>query len=83
MIGAFLGWRGVATALFVGAAAGALVGLSAMALGRAGLRSKLPFGAFLALGGLVALFAGPELVRLYLGAALGAGAAPLPSGTPP
>jgi len=83
MIGAFLGWRGVAVGLFVGAAAGALVGLSAMALGRAGLRSKLPFGAFLALGGLVALFAGPELVRLYLGAALGAGAAPLPSGSPP
>ena len=78
MIGAFLGWRGVAVGLFVGAAVGALVGLSAMALGRAGLRSKLPFGAFLALGALVALFAGPELVRLYLQTALGVGAAHLP-----
>jgi leader peptidase (prepilin peptidase)/N-methyltransferase len=77
MIGAFLGWKGVVVSLFVGAAAGAVFGLSAMALGRAGLRSKVPFGAFLAAGALVALFAGPELVRLYLDAALGAGPAAL------
>jgi prepilin signal peptidase PulO-like enzyme (type II secretory pathway) len=46
-----------------------------MALGRVGMRSKIPFGAFLALGALVALFAGPELIRLYLAAALGIGPA--------
>ena len=80
MLGAFLGWQGVVVSLFVGAAAGALFGLAAIALGRAGMRSKVPFGAFLALGGLVALFAGPELVRLYLETALGVGPAPLSAG---
>jgi leader peptidase (prepilin peptidase)/N-methyltransferase len=83
MTGAFLGWKGVVVSLFVGAASGAIFGLTLMALGGAGLRSKLPFGAFLALGALVALFAGPELLRLYLGAALGIGTALLPVGPTP
>lgn len=71
MIGAFLGWKGVLVTLFLGAASGALVGLAFVALGRGGMRSKLPFGVFLALGGLVALFAGPALVDLYFTRALG------------
>lgn len=71
MIGAFLGWKGVLVTLFLGAATGAVVGLAVVALGRGGMRSKLPFGVFLALGGVVALFAGPFLVELYLVHALG------------
>lgn len=74
LVGAFLGWRGVVVTLFVGASSGALFGLGLMALGRGGMRSKIPFGVFLALGGLVALFVGPELVRLYLDFAFGPGA---------
>ena len=64
-IGAFLGWKGVLVALFFGALTGAVVGLTLMAFGGFGAKSKLPFGAFLALGGLVALFAGEPLVRAY------------------
>ncbi len=66
MIGAFLGWRHMLVALLVGALAGAAVGLALLATGRAALRSKLPFGSFLALGGIVALFFGPSLVEAYL-----------------
>lgn len=76
MIGAFLGWKGVVVTLALGAASGALFGLSLMALGRAGLGAKLPFGFFLALGGLVALFAGPALLGLYVATALAPGAGP-------
>lgn len=76
MIGAFLGWRGVVVALLVAAASGALVGLAAMALGRAGLGSKVPFGAFLALGAVVALFAGELLIGLYLETAFGSAPPP-------
>ena len=64
-IGAFLGWKGVLVALFFAALSGATVGLALMAWGEYGAKSKLPFGAFLALGGLVALFAGEPLVRAY------------------
>ena len=66
LIGAFLGWKGVVLALFVGALAGALFGLALMAAGRLKLASKLPFGTFLAIGALIALFSRGRFVDAYL-----------------
>ena len=43
-----------------------VVGIALLGRSRAGLKTKLPFGAFLSLGGLFALFAGTPLVDLYL-----------------
>jgi leader peptidase (prepilin peptidase)/N-methyltransferase len=65
MIGAFLGWQGVATTLLFASLSGALVGLGLVAARRLTLKGKLPFGFFLALGGIVSLFAGPALARWY------------------
>lgn len=69
LIGAFLGWRGVLVALFFAALTGAATGLALMWTGgtgmQDGLKTKLPFGSFLALGGLVALFAGHEIAGWY------------------
>jgi leader peptidase (prepilin peptidase)/N-methyltransferase len=64
-IGAFLGWKGVLVSLFFGALSGALIGLALMAVRGLDFKAKLPFGVFLALGGLIALFAGEPLVRAY------------------
>jgi leader peptidase (prepilin peptidase) / N-methyltransferase len=64
-IGAFLGWRGVLVSLFFGALSGAVVGLAVIAWRGGDLKSKLPFGTFLALGGLIALFAGERIVAAY------------------
>lgn len=66
LVGAFLGWQGVVVTLFVAAVTGAVIGLALMATGRVQLQSKLPFGAFLALGGLAALFGGPQILGRYL-----------------
>jgi leader peptidase (prepilin peptidase)/N-methyltransferase len=66
LIGAFLGWQGVLVALFFAALLGAVVGLTLMAVRGLDFKAKLPFGVFLALGGLIALFAGDPLVRAYL-----------------
>jgi len=65
MIGAFLGWHGVLVTLFCGALSGSVVGLALMRWGSHDMRSKLPFGTFLALGGLIALFAGEALLASY------------------
>ena len=65
LIGAFLGWQGLLVTLFLSSLAGTLVGLFGMARGRMGFKSRLPFGVFLAGGGLVALFFGPPIVRAY------------------
>jgi leader peptidase (prepilin peptidase) / N-methyltransferase len=66
VMGLFLG-RNIAPALMIALLAGALVGLALMAREGAAARKRgIPFGPFLALGGVVALFAGDELVDLYL-----------------
>lgn len=65
LMGLYLG-RAVAPALLIGFAAGALYGLVLIARhGAEARKQKVPFGPFLALGGLVALFAGDEIVDWY------------------
>jgi leader peptidase (prepilin peptidase) / N-methyltransferase len=70
MLGAFLGPY-AALAVFLGALCGAITGGTLMAVGKMRRRHALPFGVFLAIGGMVALFVGPELWRLYLDLARG------------
>jgi leader peptidase (prepilin peptidase)/N-methyltransferase len=65
MLGAFLGPYGT-LAVFLGALSGAVVGGLLLASGRIRRRSALPFGVFMAFGGLVSLFEGPEILVLYL-----------------
>jgi leader peptidase (prepilin peptidase)/N-methyltransferase len=67
VLGLFLG-RSVGVALFVGVIAGTLVGAAIMAREgvEKGRKTAVPFGPFLALGGVVALLAGPPLVHWYL-----------------
>jgi len=65
MLGAFLGPYAF-LAVFVGALVGALTGGLLMAMGRIGRRSALPFGVFLAFGGLLTLFFGRDIWGSYL-----------------
>jgi leader peptidase (prepilin peptidase) / N-methyltransferase len=67
-MGLFLG-RDVAPAILVALLAGSLVGLAMIAREGAGARKRaIPFGPFLALGGVVGLLAGGTLIDWYLGA---------------
>jgi leader peptidase (prepilin peptidase)/N-methyltransferase len=66
-MGLFLG-RAVAPAILVGLLAGTLVGLALIARhGSQARKMAVPFGPFLAFGGVVGMLAGNELVDLYLG----------------
>jgi leader peptidase (prepilin peptidase)/N-methyltransferase len=65
-MGLFLG-RNVIPAIFVALLAGSLVGLVMIAReGAAARKRAIPFGPFLALGGVVGLLLGDQLVNLYL-----------------
>ncbi len=67
VMGLFLG-RNVAAAILVALLAGSLVGLAMIARhGVAARKRAIPFGPFLALGGVVGLLAGDDLVDWYLG----------------
>jgi leader peptidase (prepilin peptidase) / N-methyltransferase len=64
-MGLFLGLS-VIPALLVAFLSGSLVGIVILAReGAAGRKKAVPFGVFLALGGIVGVLAGPELVDLY------------------
>jgi len=67
MVGAFLGWKAVIVTILVGCLVGSVLGLSLIALRRLGRRQHIPFGPFLSLGAVVALFWGDRLITWYLG----------------
>ena len=66
MIGAFLGWKSVLLTTFAGSLFGSVVGISLMLLKGTGRKTKLPFGPFLALGALLSMLCGQEILSLYL-----------------
>jgi leader peptidase (prepilin peptidase) / N-methyltransferase len=71
MLGLYLG-RSVAVALLAGVLLGTIAGVAVMArVGVArGRKTAMPFGPFLAIGAVIALFAGPAIVHWYLNGGL-------------
>lgn len=67
MIGAFLGWKAVFVTVILSSFAGALVGVAMLSSQRGGMKFALPFGTFLAIGALTAMFVGEPLVTWYAG----------------
>lgn len=67
MVGAFLGWEPVLLTVLVGAFAGSVTGLSLIALKRLRRDQYLPFGPFLALGAVVAMFFFDDIKSWYSG----------------
>jgi leader peptidase (prepilin peptidase) / N-methyltransferase len=65
MIGAFLGPVGVLMTVLAASLSGSVVGIAAMALGRGDRKMRLPFGVFLAAGGVAAFFFGDPLLARY------------------
>jgi leader peptidase (prepilin peptidase)/N-methyltransferase len=66
VMGLYLG-AAVAPALLIGFLSGSLVGVGVLLRhGAAGRKKGVPFAPFLALGGIVALLVGPQLVDLYV-----------------
>jgi leader peptidase (prepilin peptidase)/N-methyltransferase len=66
MIAAFLGFWSAILSLFVGTLAAALYGAVLLSRGKAGGASKLAFGSFLCVGGLVAALYGNRLIDMYI-----------------
>ncbi len=65
-IGAWLGWKMLPVVILLSSFVGAVIGISLIVFARHGRNTPIPFGPYLALGGLVALFWGQPLVDYYL-----------------
>jgi leader peptidase (prepilin peptidase)/N-methyltransferase len=66
MIAAFLGFWPAILSLFIGVIVASLYGAFLLIRGRAIATSKLPFGSFLCVGGLVAAVFGNRLIDMYI-----------------
>ncbi len=67
MIGAFLGWKAILPIIFLGSLAGSMVGIPLMLIRRKDGKLAIPFGPFLAMGAVVYLLWGRQLLDWYLG----------------
>jgi leader peptidase (prepilin peptidase)/N-methyltransferase len=64
--GALLGWQKVLLIIFLGAILGSIIGLALMVAQNKDRKTQIPFGPFLAVGTLIAIFFGEELISIYL-----------------
>ncbi|MCX6976419.1 MAG: A24 family peptidase, partial [Verrucomicrobia bacterium] len=64
-IGASPGWPAAAFTLMSASVFGSVIGLLTLLIGRREWSTRIPFGPYLALGALLWLFSGPELVHWY------------------
>jgi leader peptidase (prepilin peptidase)/N-methyltransferase len=67
MVGAFLGWKPALLTILIGSLAGSVVGIGLIALGVMKRDEYIPFGPFLVLGAVVAMFFANPLIDWYQG----------------
>ncbi len=67
MVGAVVGWKGVLLTTFVASLVGSVVGIGLMVFKGAARKAKVPFGPFLALGFVISILFGQEILIAYLG----------------
>ena len=66
-IGAWLGWQMLPLVIILSSVVGAVIGISLIVFARHGRNVPIPFGPYLAIAGLIALFWGHNLNAIYLG----------------
>jgi leader peptidase (prepilin peptidase)/N-methyltransferase len=65
-IGAWLGWKMLPLVILLSSFVGATIGILLIILARRGRNVPIPFGPYLAIAGIIALFHGETLTRYYL-----------------
>lgn len=65
-IGAWFGWQLLPAVILLSSLAGSIIGIGMIIFAKQGRSVPIPFGPYLALGGIAALFWGPQLARFYM-----------------
>jgi leader peptidase (prepilin peptidase)/N-methyltransferase len=67
MVGSFLGWKGAFLTIMLGALTGSVAGVVLILLKKHQADKVIPFGPYLALGTLLTLFLGQDILAWYFG----------------
>lgn len=65
MIGSFIGWQWALFTIFSSSLLGTIAGLTLIMLKKTDIKGKIPFGPYLAMGSVVSLFWGREVLNWY------------------
>ena len=65
MIGGFIGWKGILFTIMASSLIGTVVGGLAMIKSGKGMKTRIPFGPFIAAGAILYLFLGPQIIHWY------------------
>jgi leader peptidase (prepilin peptidase)/N-methyltransferase len=65
-IGAWFGWKLLPAVILLSSTLGAIIGIALIVVTKRGKEVPMPFGPFLAIGGVAALFFGQQLASFYL-----------------
>jgi len=65
-IGAWFGWQLLPAVILLSSLVGSVIGIGMIIFAKQGRSVPIPFGPYLALGGIAALFWGPQLARFYM-----------------
>lgn len=66
MMGAFFGWRAIPFIIFISSLIGSVIGITVMLLQKKDAKLAIPFGPFLALGAILYIFFGRQVIHWYL-----------------
>jgi len=66
MVGGLMGWKAIILTTFMGSLFGSIIGVALIKIKGREWGSKIPFGPYLALGSLISLFWGNNILRWYL-----------------
>jgi leader peptidase (prepilin peptidase) / N-methyltransferase len=66
MMGAFFGWKAIPFIIFVSSLVGSVIGVTVMLMQKKDAKLAIPFGPFLALGAVIYIFFGRQLIHWYL-----------------
>ena len=67
MMGAFLGWPAIPFIIFVSSLIGSVIGITVMLIQKKDSKLAIPFGPFLALGAVLYIFFGSQVIHWYYG----------------
>lgn len=66
MMGAFFGWKAIPFIIFVSSLVGSVIGITVMLVQKKDAKLAIPFGPFLALGAILYIFYGRQVIHWYL-----------------
>jgi leader peptidase (prepilin peptidase)/N-methyltransferase len=73
MMGAIFGWKAIPFIIFTSSLIGSVIGVTIMLVQKKDSKLAIPFGPFLALGALLYIFFGKQMIHWYMGLSGGMG----------